>query len=155
MPPARHAFEMIATAHVSKSAEEARELGFLRPHDGITLNRDRLLADARTSRSSWPAGYAPPEPATIVVAGRSGRATLTLGARQLALRDGAITEYDLHLAGELAGVLTGGAADQGEAVPEAAISTLERAGFMGGLFRERALARAHEHMLETGKPLRN
>ena len=154
MPPARHAFEVIATARVSTSAQEARELGFLRPHDRITPNRDRLLADARTFALELASGYAPPEPATIVVAGRSGRATLTLGARQLALRDGAITEYDLHLAEVLAGVLTGGAADQGEAVPEAAISALEEQA-VGGLFREeRSLARMG-HLLETRRPLRN
>ncbi len=73
MPPARHAFEVIATARVSTSAQEARELGFLRPHDRITPNRDRLLDDARAFALELASGYAPPEPATIVVAGRSGR----------------------------------------------------------------------------------
>jgi 3-hydroxyacyl-CoA dehydrogenase len=154
MPPARHAFDVIATARVSTSAQEARELGFLRPHDRITPNRDRLRADAIALVLEVASGYAPPEPATIVVAGRSGRDTLALGARQLALRDGTITDYDLHLAGVLAGVLTGGGADQGEAVPEAAISALEEAA-VAGLFREeRSLARMG-HLLETRRPLRN
>ncbi len=154
MPPARHAFEVIATARISTSAQEARELGFLRPHDRITPNRDRLLADASAFALELASGYVPPEPATIVVAGRSGRDTLALGARQLALRAGTITEYDLHLAGVLAGVLTGGDADQGESVPEAAITALE-ATAVGGLFREeRSLARMG-HLLETRRPLRN
>ena len=154
MPPARQAFEVIATGRVSTSAQEARELGFLRPHDRITPNRDRLLADARAFALELADGYAPPEPATVTVAGRSGRATLELGAHQLALRNGTVTAYDLHLAGMLAGVLTGGDADSGAALPEAAIAQLEAAA-VGALFRdERSLARM-SHLLDTGRPLRN
>jgi 3-hydroxyacyl-CoA dehydrogenase len=154
MPPARQAFEVIATGRVSTSAQEGRELGFLRPHDRITPNRDRLLADARAFALELADGYAPPEPATVTVAGRSGRVTLELGAHQLALRNGTVTAYDLHLAGILAGVLTGGDADSGAAVPEAAIAQLEAAA-VGALFRdERSLARMG-HVLDTGRPLRN
>jgi 3-hydroxyacyl-CoA dehydrogenase len=154
MPPARHAFDVIAAARVSTSAQQARELGFLRPHDRITPNRDRLLDDARAFALELAPGYTPPAPATIVVAGRSGRDTLALGARQLALRDGAVTAYDLHLADALAGVLTGGDADQGEAVPEAAISALEATAVSALMVQERSLARMG-HLLETGRPLRN
>jgi 3-hydroxyacyl-CoA dehydrogenase len=154
MPAARHAFEVIATARVSTSAQEARELGFLRPRDRITPNRDRLLADARTLVLDLADGYTPPEPAELVVAGPSGRATLGLFARQLARRNGAVTEYDLHLADVLAGVLTGGDADLAAPVPEADISRLE-AEAVSALFREERTLERMTHILETGRPLRN
>jgi 3-hydroxyacyl-CoA dehydrogenase len=154
MPAARRAFEVIATARVSTSAQEAHELGFLRAHDRITPNRDRLLADARAHVLDLADGYAPPHPAELILAGRSGRATLALSARQLARRDGAVTEYDLHLADVLAGVLTGGDADLAAPVPEAAISALEAAA-VSALFREERTLQRMTHILETGRPLRN
>jgi 3-hydroxyacyl-CoA dehydrogenase len=154
MPPAQKAFETIATGRVSTSAQEAEELGYLRGCDRITPNRDRLLADARALALELADGYAPPEPATVMVAGRSGRATLELAAHQLALRSGAVTAYDLHLAGTLAGVLTGGEADANAVVPEAAISALEAAAVAGLFRREQTLARMG-HLLDTGRPLRN
>ena len=154
MPPARQAYETIATARVSTSAQEARELGLLRARDRITPNRDRLLADARTFALELSDGYSPPDPAMIAAAGRSGRATLALGARQLARRDGAVTDYDLRLADVLAGVLTGGDADPTEPVPEREISELEAAAVADLVRREQTLARM-THLLETGRPLRN
>jgi len=99
-------------------------------------------------------GYTPPEPAELVVAGPSGRATLGLFARQLARRNGAVTEYDLHLADVLAGVLTGGDADLTAPVPEADISRLE-AEAVSALFREERTLERMTHILETGRPLRN
>ena len=86
--------------------------------------------------------------------GARAGATLELAAGQLALRNGTVTPYDLHLAGTLAGVLTGGAADSGAAVPEAAISQLEAAAVAGLLLREQTLERM-SHLLATGRPLRN
>jgi 3-hydroxyacyl-CoA dehydrogenase len=154
MPAARHAFEVIATARVSTSAQEARELGFLRPRDRITPNRDRLVADARTHVLDLADGYSPPEPAELTLPGRSGRAALVLSARQLARRDGAVSEYDLHLADVLAGVLTGGDADLTRPVPEDDISQLE-AEAVSALFREERTLQRMTHILETGRPLRN
>ncbi len=154
MPPARHAFETIARARVSTSAQEARELGFLRPHDRITPNRDRLLGDARAFALELADGYAPPEPALLTLAGRSGRATLELSAHQLARASDAVTDYDLHLAGVLAGVLTGGDADLTTPVPESAVSALE-AQAVSALFREERTLQRMTHVLETGRPLRN
>jgi 3-hydroxyacyl-CoA dehydrogenase len=77
-----------------------------------------------------------------------------LGARQLARRDGAVTDYDLHLAGVLAGVLTGGDADLTTPVPEAAVSQLERDA-VSALFREERTLQRMTHVLETRRPLRN
>jgi 3-hydroxyacyl-CoA dehydrogenase len=154
MPAARRAFDVIAAARVSTSAQEARELGFLRARDRISPNRDRLVTDARSHALELADGYAPPQPAELVLAGPSGRATLVLGVRQLARRDPTITEYDLHLAGVLAGVLTGGEADLTTPVPEAAVSQLE-ADAVSALFREERTLQRMTHVLETGRPLRN
>jgi 3-hydroxyacyl-CoA dehydrogenase len=153
MPPAAMAFELIATAAVSGSAQHARELGFLRSTDRVVPNRDRLLADARTFALELADGYRPPEPRMLTVAGPSGRATLELTARQRASLAGA-TEYDLVLAGAYATVLTGGDADPVEPAPESAISQLEL-DEVGGLLRRPQTIDRISHMLATGKPLRN
>jgi 3-hydroxyacyl-CoA dehydrogenase len=153
MPPAAKAFELIATARVSSSAQNAKELGFLRPSDGITPNRDRLLADARTLALELADGYVPPAPRMLTVAGPAGHATLEMTARQRAATTGA-SDYDLLLVGEYARVLTGGDADPTEPVPEGVISELELAGIATLVRRPQTLDRI-SHMLVTGKPLRN
>ncbi len=124
MPAAAMAFELIATATVSGSAQHAKQLGYLRASDRITPNRDRLLADARAFALELADGYRPPEPRMLTIAGRSGAATLELTARQRAATIGA-SEYDLVLVGAYARVLTGGDADPIEPIPESAISELE------------------------------
>jgi 3-hydroxyacyl-CoA dehydrogenase len=153
MPAASRAFEVIATATVSTSAQNAMEIGYLRRSDRITANRDRLLADAIAFALELADGYTPPEPRTLTVAGRSGQATLALTARQRASTVGA-SEYDLELVGEYARVLTGGDADPTEPVPESAISQLELEGIARLVRRPQTLERIR-HMLATGKPLRN
>ena len=153
MPPAAKAFEVIATARVSTSAQNAKELGYLRPTDRITPNRDRLLADARTLALELADGYVPPEPRMLTVAGPAGQATLELTARQRAATTGA-TDYDLVLVGEYAQVLTGGDSDPTEPVPEGLISELELAGIARLVRHPQTLDRI-SHMLATGKPLRN
>ena len=153
MPAAAKAFEVIATASVSTSAQHAKELGYLRATDRVTANRDRLLADAIDLALELADGYVPPEPRILTVAGPAGQATLELTARQRAATLGA-SEYDLLLAGEYARVLTGGDADPTEPIPEFAISELELAG-IGGLLRRPETIDRISHMLATGKPLRN
>ena len=153
MPAAAKAFEVIATASVSTSAQNAKELGYLRATDRVTANRDRLLADAIDLALELADGYVPPEPRILTVAGPAGQATLELTARQRAATLGA-SEYDLLLAGEYARVLTGGDADPTEPIPEFAISELELAG-IGGLLRRPETIDRISHMLATGKPLRN
>jgi 3-hydroxyacyl-CoA dehydrogenase len=149
----QRAFELIVTSRVSGSAAEARELGFLRSHDRITANRDRLLADAKTFAVELADGYTPPEPAELRLPGPSGAAALTLGARDRHAA-GQASSHDLVVAGALARVLTGGDCDPVEPVPEQHVLDLEREAVRALLATERTLLRM-EHVLATGKPLRN
>ena len=154
MPPVAAAFETIGLAKVAKSAFEAKELGFLRASDRVTFNRERLLADARQRALELAEGYQPPEPAELFLPGPSGNASLAFALRDLYAK-GVATEHDMVVATELAEVLTGGAkADFTEATGEEAVLKAERAAFMRLVKTPATLARV-EHMLETGKPLRN
>ncbi len=155
MPPVAGAFETIGLARVARSAAEARELGFLRPTDGITMNRDRLLAEAKARALAMVAeGYRPPEPAKdIHLPGPAGKLALDLMVDGLA-RQGKAAPHDRVVAGALAGVLSGGDTDPTEPLAEDAISALERQAFMALIRTPGSIARI-EHMLDTGKPLRN
>ncbi len=145
------------TAKVAKSADEARELLFLRPADGITMNRDRLLADAKARALALvAAGYTPPEPAEHRAArpdAAGRRSSMAVdGFRAAAARRRRTTSWSPSA---LAEVLTGGDTDLTETVTEDDLSRLERAGLHATWSATpRTLARI-EHMLETGKPLRN
>ncbi|MDR6790363.1 3-hydroxyacyl-CoA dehydrogenase [Sphingomonas sp. BE138] len=153
MPAVTKAFETISTAQVSKSAALAREMMFLRPGDGITMNRDRLLADAKAKALAMADGYAPPEKPTFRLPGQGGRTAIAGAVRDFRAK-GIATPYDEVVAGRLAQVLTGGEADVVDVVTEDDLLTVERRAFMDSIKDSRTLARI-EHMLETGKPLRN
>jgi 3-hydroxyacyl-CoA dehydrogenase len=153
LAPVQRAFELIGTARVSGSATEARELGFLRRHDRITANRDRLLADAKAFALELADGYSPPEPRELRLPGPSGAAALVLGARDRAAA-GQASAHDLVVAEALARVLSGGDCDPVEPVSEQHVLDLEREAVRGLLATERTLLRM-EHVLATGKPLRN
>jgi 3-hydroxyacyl-CoA dehydrogenase len=153
MPAASKVFEIVSTATVSKSAAEARKHLFLRDGDGITMNRDRLLADAKAKALSLVDGYVAPEPPVFHLAGESGRVGFGMAADGFRRR-GMATDYDMVVSDTLAQVLTGGEADPIDTLGEAEMLKLERAGFMARVRDGRTLARI-ESMLETGKPLRN
>jgi 3-hydroxyacyl-CoA dehydrogenase len=154
MPPVVKAFEMISTAQVAKSAAEARDLMLLRPTDGITMNRDRLLADAKARALAMAEGYQPAEPKPLRLPGPSGMAALKMAVEQAA-RIGKATPHDIVVCEHLAEALTGGArADHTADTTEDQVRALEVKGFMALLKTEGTLARV-EHMLETGRPLRN
>jgi 3-hydroxyacyl-CoA dehydrogenase len=155
MPPVSKVFELIGTAQVSTSAEEARENLFLRPTDGVTMNRDRLLADAKArALAMLEAGYTPPEPAELTLPGPAGRVALEMAVEGMR-GSGVATPHDEVVAKQLARVLTGGDdADLTVPTPATEISRLEREAFMTLVKTPGTLARI-EHMLETGKPLRN
>jgi 3-hydroxyacyl-CoA dehydrogenase len=153
MPAPAKVFEMVSTATVSKSAAEARELLFLRLTDGITMNRDRLLADAKARALAMVDGYQPPEPRDLTLPGPSGRAALQMAAESFR-KLGIATAHDMTVASALATVLSGGETDIIDTVSEQAILDLERENFMRLARTTPTLARI-EHTLETGKPLRN
>ncbi len=153
MPAVAKVFETVSTATVAKSAQEARDLLFLRPEDGITMNRDRLLADAKARALAMVEGYAPPKPASLTLPGPSGALALRMAAEGFANR-GIATAHDLVVAGELARVLSGGGADILDILDEAAILDLEREGFMR-LVRTEATLERFEGVIETGRPVRN
>ncbi len=154
MPPVGAAFEAISLAKVAKSAAEAKELKFLRAHDGISMNRDRLLADAKAKALALlAAGYQPPKPAELRLPGPSGRTGLNLVVDGFA-KQGKALPHDVVVSDALAEVLSGGKTDLTEIVTEDHVTKLERAAFMKLVKTDATLARM-EHMLTTGKPLRN
>ncbi len=154
MPAIAEAFTTIALAKVAKSAAEARDLGYFRAEDTITMNRDRLLADAKARARALADGYRPPPPPDpVALPGRTGAVALGLQVDAFA-RLGQATPHDVVVAGELATVLTGGDCDWTEPVDEQHLLDLERAAF-GRLVRTEATLARMEHMLATGKPLRN
>jgi 3-hydroxyacyl-CoA dehydrogenase len=153
MPAVAKAFETISTAQVSKSAALAKEMMFLRPADGITMNRDRLLADAKAKALSLVDGYVAPERPTFRLPGESGRVGIA-GVVDGFRKKGMATEYDEVVSARLANVLTGGDADLVDIVQEEDLLTLERAAFMEAVRDPRTQARVQQ-MLTTGKPLRN
>jgi 3-hydroxyacyl-CoA dehydrogenase len=154
MPPVAKVFETISTAKVATSAAEGRELLFLRPHDGITMNRDRLLADAKAKALAMAdAGYQPPAAYEYPLPGPSGRVALEMAVAGFRA-SGAATPHDEVVAKRLAVVVTGGDTDPTETLTEDDLSRLEREAFMALLRTPATLARI-EQMLETGKPLRN
>ncbi len=153
VPPVVCAFETISLAKVSTSAAEARALLYLREGDGITMNRARVLADAKQKALQLAADYAPPEPREIVLPGPSARLALDMVVDGL-VGAGKATAHDKVVTGALAEIVSGGDTDLTETVSEKDMLALERGAFLR-LIRAPATLRRMEHMLETGKPLRN
>jgi 3-hydroxyacyl-CoA dehydrogenase len=153
MPPVIKAFETIGLANVAKSAEQAKDLLFLRPHDGITMNRDRLLADAKAKALALAENYKPPEPPRISLPGKTGYAALAMAIDGFR-RQGKATPHDAVVGKELARVLSGGDTDITESLSEADLLALERAAILN-LAKQRPSQQRVAHMIKTGKPLRN
>lgn len=153
MPALARVFEMISTAQVAKSAAEAKEALILRPGDGITMNRYRLLADAKAKALSLVDGYQPPEEPSFVLPGPTAQVALDMAVAGFQ-RMGKATPHDGVVSGALAGILSGGDTDVTETLDEDALLDLERQAFMTLVRHPDTLARV-EHMLMTGKPLRN
>ncbi|MFO1318796.1 MAG: 3-hydroxyacyl-CoA dehydrogenase/enoyl-CoA hydratase family protein [Burkholderiales bacterium] len=151
----RRYFQMAGTAEVSRSALQAREMGYLRPSDPVVMHRFELLHVAKAEALALAArGYRPPLPASAIpVAGRTGSATIRAHLTNM-LVGGYLSEHDLLVGSTLAEVLCGGDVDAGSLVDESWLLALERRAFMDLLATEKSQARI-EHMLKTGKPLRN
>nr|WP_255723607.1 3-hydroxyacyl-CoA dehydrogenase/enoyl-CoA hydratase family protein [Sporosarcina sp. ACRSL] len=151
---ANKVFETIAMAKVSTSAEEARENNFLNFADGISVNPDHLIYDAKQAALAlYEAGYTPPKKEKIPVTGDSGYATMLLGAEGMYL-SGYISDHDLKIAKKLAYVLSGGKVPYGTLVDEQYMLDLEREAFIS-LIQEPKSQQRMQHMLLKGKPLRN
>jgi 3-hydroxyacyl-CoA dehydrogenase len=155
-------FETIAMAKVGTSAEECRDMGFLRRDDGVSMNRDRLVADAKEAAlalvrggwkplaASWQEGA---QTTQIKVLGEPFLAAAKL-AIHLLQRGGYATDYDGHVARKLANILAGGSLSSTQWVSEQYVLDLEREAFVS-LCGEKKTQERVAHMLKTGKPLRN
>ena len=155
-------FEAIAMAKVGTSAEECRELGFLRREDGVSMNRDRLVADAKEAALALVRGGYKPLAATwqegaqtteIKVLGEQFLAGAKLAIHMM-MRGGYASEYDAHVGRKLANILAGGALSSPQMVSEQYVLDLEREAFVS-LLGEKKTQERIAHTLKTGKPLRN
>jgi 3-hydroxyacyl-CoA dehydrogenase len=154
LPFLRKAFENIAMAKVSTSAEEARKLGFLRPTDRVVANADHLLYEAKqTVLGMLQEGWKPPRPKLIPVVGDGGRAAIKYMVNTMRM-GGFLTEYEEFIAGKLAYILTGGDVLSGAMITEQQMLDLEREAFVS-LCGEKKTQERITAMLKTNKPLRN
>ena len=155
MEALKKAFETIATAKVATSAHEARGLGFVSDADRITMNRERVLSDAKARALELArAGYEPPVPRTDIPApGESLLAALKMGVYLMRQGD-YITDYEVKLGAKIAEVLCGGNVTPGTPVSEQYILDLEREGFKS-LCGEKKTQERIQFTLKTGKTLRN
>ena len=151
----KNTFETVATAKVATSAYEARLLGFLSPADKITMNRERVLSDAKARALELVrSGYQPPQPRTDIPApGENILAALKIGVHLMRQAD-YITEYEVKIGNKVAEVLCGGNVSPGTPVSEQYILDLEREGFKS-LCGERKTQERIQYTLKTGKTLRN
>jgi 3-hydroxyacyl-CoA dehydrogenase len=153
MPAVIKVFETIGMAAVAKSASEAQDLLILRPEDGISMNRNRLLADAKKRALALAENYAPPEKLEISLPGRTAKAAMSLAIDGFRL-SGKATPHDVTVGNALADVLSGGETDITETLDEEALLQLELSVF-DKLARNPASIARVQHMLKTGRPLRN
>jgi 3-hydroxyacyl-CoA dehydrogenase len=153
MPAVFAAFEQISLAKVSKSAANAKELSYLRNTNGITMNRDRLLPDAKALALKLVQDYEPPKPVELRLPGPTGAAALHMAIQSYA-QQGLALPHDVTVSNQLARVLSGGPTDITELITEDQVMELEKLAFMTLVKTEATLSRM-EVMLATGKPLRN
>jgi len=155
LPPIQRAFETIGFAKTSTSGPDARRLGYLRPADAITMNRERLMTDAKQHALQRVAeGYQRPVPrASIPVGGDAVLAPLKLGIH-LAWRAGRVSDHDAMIGRKLATIMAGGELPHPATVSEQHLLDLEREAFLSLLGQHKTRERI-QHTLKTGKPLRN
>ncbi len=153
-PFVNRAFETIVMAKVSTSAKDAKSLGLLRETDGITMNRDHLLHDAKHAVLSLSSsGYVPRTQKKVRIVGEPGLAALKLAIYSMHSR-GSFSDHDVKIAKKLAYVLAGGDLPANTLVSEQYLLDLEREAFLS-LCREPKSLERMQHMLLKGKPLRN
>ncbi len=148
------AFMNVAMASVSMSAAQARENGFLGQADRIVFNRDNLIGEAKKEVLKMvDDGYAPPMKQPLIVMGDAGQGMVNAEIHNM-LNGNFLSEYDAFLARRIAYVMSGGEVKTGSAVDEDTLLKLEREAFVDFCREEKTMARI-DHMLKTGKPLRN
>jgi 3-hydroxyacyl-CoA dehydrogenase len=154
LPFVQRVFETIGFGKVSTSAGDAKRLGYLRDCDAITMNRDRVMADAKAlALARAREGYRPPVPRRVRVGGENVLAALKLGVH-LAWRAGRLSDHDVTIGRALANILAGGALPQATMVTEQYLLDLEREAFLK-LCGERKTLERIQYTLKTGKTLRN
>ena len=155
LPYIQKAFETVALAKVSTSGRDALRLGYLASTDGFSMNRERLMADAKAKAlERVREGYHAPAPRTAIpVGGESVTAALNLGVH-LAWRAGRATDHDALIGRKLAHIFGGGNLPHATTVSEQYLLDLEREAFISLLGERKTLERI-QHTLKTGKPLRN
>jgi 3-hydroxyacyl-CoA dehydrogenase len=146
-------FDLLGYAKVSTSAEDARKLGLLHRSDSVSMNPERLIADAKALALSLVPNYSPAAPASIAVAGESAYAMMKLAAWSARQGD-FISDYDVVIAEKLAHVLSGGSLSGAQPVSEQYLLDLEREAFLSLCGNPKTQERM-QYMLKTGKPLRN
>ncbi|HEX2751618.1 MAG TPA: 3-hydroxyacyl-CoA dehydrogenase NAD-binding domain-containing protein [Alphaproteobacteria bacterium] len=153
MPPVATVFETISTAKVGLSAFEGKDLLYLRETDGVTMNKSRLLADAKKKALEMTVDFKPEVPHEMTLPGPAGAAALNMAVDGFFLK-GQATSYDVVVSDKVGRVLTGGdKAGPGVKVSQDYLRALERKHFMELVHDPRTVARI-ETMLKTGKPLR-
>ena len=154
LPIVQRVFETIGFGKVSSSGADARRLGYLRSVDGITMNRERLMADAKAVALTRAVDYVSPRPrAAIAVGGEGVQAALKLGVH-LAWRAGRLSDHDVLIGRALAKILSGGDRPNAGTVTEQELLDLEREAFLS-LCGQRKTQERIAHTLKTGKTLRN
>ncbi len=154
LPIVQRVFETIGFGKVSTSGADALRLGYLRQVDGITMNRERLIADAKAVALARATDYVAPLPRTAIPVGGEGlQAALKLGVH-LAWRAGRLTDHDALVGRTLARILSGGDRPHAGTVTEQELLDLEREAFLS-LCGERKTHERIAHTLKTGKTLRN
>ena len=153
MPSIIKTFELIGMAKVSTSAHEAKELGYLKNNDGITINRNRLLYDAKMKALELSKDFTPPNKSTYNLPGKTSILALTLAINSMR-QNGQISNYDKYIGEKIAFVLSGGDTNINKELSEENILNLEKDAIYELISKNLTLERL-EHVLETGKYLRN
>jgi len=153
MPSIIKTFELIGMAKVSTSAHEAKKLGYLKSSDGITMNRNRLLYDAKMKALELSIDFIPPKKYRYTLPGKTSILALTLAINSMK-SNGQISDYDKYIGEKIAYVLSGGDTDIIKELSEENILNLEKNAIYE-LIRENLTLERLEHILDTGKYLRN
>ena len=150
---ARKCFELIGMAKVSSSADDAKALGLLARDAGVSMNTERLIADAKELALSLVPGFTPAIPKPVKVGGAPAKAMLKIGLWSMR-QGGYISDYDVEVGKKLAHILSGGDLSGESEVSEQYLLDLEREAFLSLCGQAKTQERM-QHMLKTGKPLRN